>query len=70
MHIMDQIRYPFLNISICDLLHFYGYCILVFVFLRRATDIRIFLFQTKMITSQIKIYGYFFLSPMCMCTLT
>ena len=32
------------NISICDLFHFYRYCILVFDLLRRVTNIQIFFF--------------------------
>ena len=37
----------FKNISICDLLRFYRYCILVFALLRKATYIQIFLFESQ-----------------------
>ena len=39
------------NISICDLLFFYKYCILVFFLLRRVTNIQIFWFESKQITN-------------------
>ena len=55
MHITDHIYVPKI-ISICDLLRFYGYFMLVFVFLRRVTNIQIFLFESKRITNLIKIY--------------
>ena len=43
MHITDRIRFSFLkNISIFDFFCFYGYCILVFILIGRAMNIRIF----------------------------
>ena len=43
------------NISICDLFHFYRYCILVFDLLRRVTNIQIFfLVRIKTDTKSIK----------------
>ena len=45
-----------INIDTCDLIFFYGYCILVFDLLRRVTNIRIFRFESKHIMNQIKIY--------------
>ena len=35
------------NINICDLVLFYGYCILVFAMLHRVPDIRIFCSNRK-----------------------
>ena len=54
-NISNWISVP-INIDICDLLFFYGYCILVFDLLRRVTDIQIFWFESKQITNRIKIY--------------
>ena len=45
-----------INIDICDLFFFYGYCILILDLFRRVTDIQIFRFESKRITNRIKIY--------------
>ena len=45
-----------INIDICDLLFFNGYCILVFDLLCRVMNIQIFWFESKRITNRIKIY--------------
>ena len=42
------------NISICDFIRFYRYCILVFDLLHRVTNIRIFRFESKRIMNRIK----------------
>ena len=57
MHITDRIGYMFFKILlfvICFI--FYGYCIFL---LRRDTDNRSILLESKRITNRIKIYGYF-----------
>ena len=59
MHITDKIIYPFLKILVSVIFFVFTEIALVFVLLRRATDIHIFLFESKRITNQIKIYKYF-----------
>lgn len=56
----NLIGYPFLEILVFVIcFDSNGYCISVFAFLQRITDIQIFLFESKWITNRIKIYGYF-----------